>query len=287
MATERSKKSRALQKSAAKRVMLAHPYKPNMHLYKPEQKRKRDISNWWVYDKIDGVRATLEGNKLVSRTGKAFSVPQAYIDELRDHYKDLPLDGELVHSTGKFNETVSIVRDQTKKVSMDYWKNIVYVVFDIVDTSIPFKGREEKLQEYGNTVNSTHLTRNCIITNDETVNTALKEALSRNQEGLILRNPEAPYEYGRSHNLLKVKEFIDEEATVISTYEGEGKHTGRIGGIVCVRDSGEEFRCGSGFTDEQRENPPKVGDKVTIRYFELSKDGIPRFPIFVTVRDYE
>lgn len=41
------------------------------------------------------------------------------------------------------------------------------------------------------------------------------------------------------------------------------------------------------FIDEQRRNPPKIGSKVTFRYQELTNDGIPRFPSFVTARDYE
>ena len=287
MATEKSKKSRALQKDAQKQVMLAHKYNPGMHLYKPTLKRKRDISNWCIYDKIDGVRATLQDRSLVSRTGRKFSVPTDYIEELKDHYGDLALDGELIHVSNKFDTTVSIVRDQTKKNNMHYWKDIVYIVFDIIDTSLPFKGREEKLESLDYTVNTKHLKANAIVTSNDTVNKELTKAIALKKEGLIIRNPEAVYEYGRSHNLLKVKEFSDEEVTVKSIYKGEGKHKGRAGGVVCLRDSGEEFRCGTGFSDEQRENPPKVGDRITVRYFELTKDNIPRFPIYIGVRDYE
>ena len=50
---------------------------------------------------------------------------------------------------------------------------------------------------------------------------------------------------------------------------------------------GTEFRCGTGFTDRQRETPPPVGSVVTVRYFELTPAGVPRFPAFLTVRDYE
>jgi DNA ligase-1 len=59
-----------------------------------------------------------------------------------------------------------------------------------------------------------------------------------------------------------------------------------VGALECLW-NGVAFEVGTGLTDKERENPPTVGSKITFRYQELSTDGVPRFPSFVSARDYE
>jgi len=89
---------------------------------------------------------------------------------------------------------------------------------------------------------------------------------------------------GRTHDLLKVKEFKDDEALVIGYEAGQGRNGARVGALRCRLRSGKEFSCGSGLSDEQRKAPPALGSVVTVKFFELSKDGIPRFPVFLRAR---
>ena len=89
---------------------------------------------------------------------------------------------------------------------------------------------------------------------------------------------------GRTHDLLKVKEFIDDEALVTGHEGGQGRNGGRVGALRCRLRSGKEFSCGSGLSDEQRDAPPAVGSVVTVKFFELTREGIPRFPVFLRVR---
>lgn len=105
-------------------------------------------------------------------------------------------------------------------------------------------------------------------------------------EGVMVRNPDMVYESGRSHNLLKVKEMQDDEAVVVGHIEGNGKHAGRLGAIIC-KYRGTTFKIGTGFTDEERESPPEIGSKVTFAFYELTENNVPRFPIFKAVRVYE
>ena len=100
-------------------------------------------------------------------------------------------------------------------------------------------------------------------------------------EGIMLRHPESKYEEKRSDKLLKVKKFDDSEATVIGYEDGKGRLDGMIGAIKVSLDNGKEFKIGSGFTDKQRRKPPKIGQKVTFKHMGKSKNGIPRFPIFL------
>lgn len=291
MATDRSKKTRALQKKAEENVMLAHKYDPAKHLAIPGS--KKDITDWWIYEKIDGVRAVFhkKDRQLVSRAGNKFYVPEEFIDEI-SFLGDFTFDGELVHSEG-FQTTVSIVKDQSKKVSMDFWDDITYIIFDhqaphmfrhrIENLNTAFKLRSKLmkmphikiLQPLGT------------VKNNKDIASWLKKIQNKDGEGLMLRNPDATYEYGRSHNLLKVKEFIDIEATIIGTEKGEGRNSEWLGALTCKLDNDIEFRCGTGFSDEQRAEKWDIGEVITVRFFEYTEDGKPRFPVFVCRRDYE
>ena len=56
--------------------------------------------------------------------------------------------------------------------------------------------------------------------------------------------------------------------------------------LVCKLKNGSMFKVGSGLSDSQRsyQTAPGVGTVITFKYFELTKDGIPRFPTFLRVR---
>jgi len=99
--------------------------------------------------------------------------------------------------------------------------------------------------------------------------------------GLILRDPNSFYENRRVKSMLKVKRFHDAEATVIKHLKGTGRLSHTTGALEVVNKDGIHFKVGSGFTDKERSKPPKIGSVITYRYFELSKDGFPRFPTFM------
>lgn len=74
----------------------------------------------------------------------------------------------------------------------------------------------------------------------------------------MLRKAGSLYVGKRSDTLLKVKTFFDAEAKVIGYEPGKGKHAGRVGSLKCEMESGKTFNCGTGLTDDQRSDPPKV-----------------------------
>ena len=103
-------------------------------------------------------------------------------------------------------------------------------------------------------------------------------------EGLMLRQPGSIYIQGRSNTLLKVKNFFDAEAIVIDHAAGRGRHQGRMGALICRMESGKQFRVGTGFSDNDRNNPPKIGSIITYRFQELTVSKVPRFPSYVGER---
>jgi len=288
MTTDRSLKAKALADKAKNYVMLAHGYRPDKHVIKDPIKKQVDISGWHVSEKIDGVRAIYDGGTLYSRNGNKLYAPDQFLSLCKTKDK-LTLDGELVHLDG-FQTTVSIVKDQSKKATWEYWSKIIYVVFDYKTTKkITYEDRLTKLKEndLDTTFNISILEPITTVKTEKTIAHQLKIIENKGGEGLILRNPKGLYEVGRSWDLLKVKSFVDVEATVLQHVQGEGKHANRLGKLICKLDNGIEFECGTGFTDEERENPPVIGSTITVKYFDLTDSGKPRFPIFITERSYE
>jgi len=276
-------------------LTLAHTYKD-----------KDDVTGYWVQPKLDGVRATFDGEKLVSRTGKEFHPPSWWVEDLSRLQEEIghPLDGELVchmqiaqwydenfgHwcTIDSFNDVVSTVR---RKEADKRWNEIVLAVFDYVPDEAddtPYRERYEKLWCVEKSRSPSFLVPiegTCV--DDESPDKGwLAEARVRGWEGVMLRNPDAPYERKRTRNLLKVKPIVDEEFTVVDVQAGAGKHEGRMGALVCERD-GETFKVGTGFTDADREQSEWLGKIITVEYFELTPRGVPRHPRFKGVRDYE
>ena len=253
------------------KVMLAHNY------------TDQDISNWWMSEKLDGIRAYWTGEKFLSRTGKEITPPQSFTQEMP---KGIILDGELCAGRNKFNLTSSIVR-KTKDVEKyvdDWTNNITYNVFDTV-CDHPFERRMGILYDTIRNFKFIKIVRQTKVKNQNHLNKELDKVLDKGGEGLMLRQPESMYERKRSKSLLKVKKFHDMEVRIIGYREGTGKYKGMLGSYECETKGGSKFNCGSGLNDDDRVNRLDVGMFITVKYFELSKEGVPRFPIFMRVAE--
>lgn len=237
-----------------------------------------DLTDWWMSEKLDGVRAYWDGEKFLSRQGNEYHAPDWFAEGLPNS----PLDGELWIDRKAFQKTVSIVRRQDKS---DRWKAVRYLVFDAPDVSGTFEERIHYLRDccasIENNFVEVHEHVRCSGTKHLTDELARVETLGG--EGLMLRQPGSSYEMGRSSTLLKVKNFHDAEAEVIGHQAGKGKHKGRLGALLLRLPDGTEFSVGTGFKDNQRENPAPLGSLITFRYQELSDGGVPRFPSFVRI----
>ena len=104
-------------------------------------------------------------------------------------------------------------------------------------------------------------------------------------EGVVVRDGSLDYYTGRDNNALKVKSYVDEECKVISHNKGNGKYKNKLGSLNCKMDNSEIIKIGSGFSDKQRKNPPKINTIITFKYYGLTSKGNPRFPIFLRIRD--
>jgi DNA ligase-1 len=238
-----------------------------------------DLTGSWMSEKLDGVRAYWDGRRFVSRLGNEYFAPAWFTEGL----PPIPLDGELWGGRKKFQRTVSIARRQDQT---DAWRELTFLVFDAPSLDAPFEERlggvRRELRERLPRFAQLHEHHTCEGT--EHLRKELARVESLGGEGLMLREPGSRYEIGRSHTLLKVKTFKDDEARVVAHAAGSGRHKGRLGALVVEMANGTRFNIGTGLSDAERRAPPPIGSVVTFRYQELSDSGVPRFPSFVGAR---
>ena len=256
-------------KETAPPVLLAHSWDG-----------QQDPKGFWMSEKLDGVRAWWDGRAFLSRLGNTYCAPAWFRDGLPDH----PLDGELWLGRKRFQECISIVRRQDES---DDWKGVRFLIFDAPAREEPFEQRLAFLRErFG----EGRLPYARFHEHERCRGVAhLKEELARVEalggEGLMIREAGSLYQAGRSATLLKIKSFFDAEARVVGHLPGAGRHKGRVGALEVELPDGMRFAVGTGLSDKERESPPPVGATITFRYQELSRDGVPRFPSYLGVRD--
>jgi len=247
-------------------VMLAKVYRQH-----------EDVAQFWVSEKLDGVRARWDGRQLISRGGNVFIAPDWFVR----NFPDRPLDGELWMGRGGYEDVVSIVRKQQPH---DGWKAIKFMVFDLPAHGGTFSERVEAMRQLASTPYLDVIEQFRMDSNKALMD-KLDDIAGQGGEGLMLHRQTALYHSGRSDDLLKLKPFEDAEATVIGYKPGKGKNTGLMGAIKVRMDNGKEFYIGSGFTQQQRKDPPLIGSLVTYRYQGFTQAGIPRFAVFVRQRN--
>ncbi|WP_340680942.1 DNA ligase [Paraglaciecola sp.] len=238
-----------------------------------------EVADYWISEKLDGIRAHWDGAALFTRNGHVINTPAWFV-------KDFPsqvLEGELWLAHQRFEQTVSIVlRDNPS----DDWQNIKFMLFDLPQHKGTFSQRLIELQLLVDTVASPYLQLipQFKLASHSQLMFRLDELVAQGAEGLMLHHQDAYYQDGRSANILKLKKYQDAEARVIAHIIGKGKYQSMLGSLLVELDNGLQFKIGSGFSDLQRLEPPQVGTMVTFKYYGLTARGIPRFASFLRVK---
>jgi DNA ligase-1 len=243
--------------------------------------------------KLDGVRCIIDIDGMRSRNGKELiSAPHIHevLKPLFEKYPDLVFDGELyAHKNDgvDFNKIISCVR-KTKPTPNDIIESkqyIQYWIYDLPSHVGTFIERYKTLLELD-------LPECCIIVKTEQTDNKndilayYSDYIADGYEGQMIRVLNSEYENKRSKHLLKHKSFMDDEFEIKGVVEGKGKLTGKIGKLVFDR-----FDSAVNGDHEYLEMLFKRGDligkKATVKYFELTTDGVPRFPKVIAIRDFE
>ncbi|MDP1605893.1 MAG: DNA ligase [Rhodocyclaceae bacterium] len=239
-----------------------------------------DVSQYWVSEKLDGVRAYWDGRQLRFRSGNLIPAPDWFIAALPAH----PLDGELWLGRGSFDRLSGIVR---RNIPDDAeWRQVRYRVFELPDAPGTFSERLQQLQALtANRAPWLQPVEQFRLADAKALKKQLDEVVKGGGEGLMLHRADAHYATGRSAALQKLTPWQDAEARVVAHLPGKGKYADMLGALQVEMPDGRRFALGSGFTDAERRNPPLLGTQVTYRYRELTRQGIPRFARFLRVRE--
>ncbi|MEQ1488789.1 MAG: DNA ligase [Methylotenera sp.] len=240
-----------------------------------------DVTQFLVSEKFDGVRAVWDGKVLHTRAGNEIAAPAWFTK----NFPTTPMDGELWLAHGQFDALSGAVR---KDVPVDEeWRKVSYLVFELPNAAGTFEARAKRIVEIVKKANIVHLkaVTQFRVNNEAALNKRLKQVVAQGGEGLMLHRADALYVTGRSDALLKLKLIYDAEATVVAYTDGRGKYSGKLGALVVETPEGVRFKLGTGLSDAQRENPPKIGSLVTYTYRDKTKTGKPKFASFLRVRN--
>jgi DNA ligase-1 len=251
---------------------------------------------------VDDLSGQLTENVVVaySRTGKEWKNIDHILFNLKPWFALNPnviLDGELYNHDLKddFEKIISLVRKQ-KPDDIDMLESADMVQFhcyDIIDETMSFAMRNEFIKQAVPRNHCVHHVPTTKIVCDDDAQEMHKVNLNCGFEGSILRTNDV-YACKRSHNLRKFKDFSDAEALIIGYVDGKGKREGTLGKFIMQDDEGVEFGCppGKGYTYAQLKDilnniGDYIGERATFTYFERTKAGSYRHPLFKCIRNYE
>lgn len=264
-------------------VMLAYPFEERRLATWPKP--------WIVQPKYDGIRAraicTKGDTTIYSSTGLEIMTVPHIVAELNE-IDVVILDGELyLPDTHNFQELSSLV--SRKSIHPDH-ERVKFMVFD----SISQANQLRRILNAGFAIDGLkHSIKSPLGLCEDMfgIEYTLNELTEQGYEGIILRNPTASYVDRRSTNMMKWKPRRADLYRVVGSQEEvsiQGEPKQALGALVVVDDDGRQFNVGTGFTREQRNRlwrhrDELVGRLVRVKYQALTKDKIPRFPVFAEV----
>jgi len=275
--------------------MLAKDY--NDHPITP----KEYAEGVYCQPKLDGMRCIAKKDGLWSRQGKPIiSCPHILeaLSPIFDLYPGLILDGEIYNHQLKddFNKIMSLAK-QSKPTPEDLKQSELLIQYHIYDCLLlepdktPFFGRMEflaglffdKIVEEG----ILHLVETSHIPHQRTLDALYEQYIGQGYEGQIVRH-NSPYANKRTNKLLKRKEFQDAEFDIVQIEEGSGNRSGMAGAITYKLPDGRLFRSGikggvDYYTKLLIDAESYIGGQGTVKFFQYTPDGVPRFPVTVAV----
>lgn len=265
--------------------MLAHPF----------TKRKHNIVYpAFVQPKLDGVRCfakKVDENtiRFTSRKGKVYDTLDHLVPALLKCMKigDI-LDGEIYIHGKTFQHIVRLVKKLRPESA-----TLQFHIYDLAIEGVEYYNRMTKLWRIvGDKYPELVFTETKEVLIEDGIYQWHDNWVKQGYEGVIIRNQSGLYKFdNRSADLQKYKEFIDEEFEIVGGESGTGLHEMCVI-FTCKNKAGKTFNVyPRGSLQARRDmfgNLAKlVGKSLTVRYQQLSEDGVPIFPIGIVVRDYE
>ena len=241
----------------------------------------------YVQPKLNGMRMLFDGENGWSRGNKEV-IPEV-IQHLKFDTGGFILDGELMLPNNLLlQESMKAIKKYRPELS----PQLLYHVYDIVDDDLPYIKRHQLIMDIcHNAPKNVKIVKTVRADDESQVMHLHKLFVQDGFEGTMVRDPAEVYEIGkRSYSLLKLKDFTDAEYRIVDVVDGDGSDVG-LAIFELETDSGARFNCRPEGSQENRAELFKnrrslLGKYLTVRYFELSKDGIPIFPVGVSIREW-
>ena len=272
------------------KAMLAHKYNEDKADYPA-----------FIQPKLDGVRCLFTAKGAFSRANNQFMNVEHIEQALKPFFAKNPtavLDGELYNHGLKddFEKIISLVKKKkpTDSDKAEAAELVQYHVYDVASMTIaPYSLRFNFIQDLTYTYPICKVDTQVALDFDEAVKMH-KKNLKLGYEGSIYRTFEGRYKGTRSWDLMKFKDFHDDEATIVGYEIGQGKREGTLGKFIMMDDDGNEFGCppGKGYNYKDLANilnniTDYIGERATFTYFERTKAGSYRHPHYKCLRNYE
>ena len=260
--------------------MLAQKYEKYSHLC--------FVNPTFIQPKLDGLRCINSDGTMMSRNGKPFVT----VDHLTQEVAIL--DGELYSHDyhDDFNKIVSLVK-KTKPTEDDIQECqsiIEFWAYDLPEHDGVFSERYAELKKVVKTLKNKQIkvVPTYQVHSEEDIQKYHEQFLEEGYEGSIIRVDIAPYENKRSKQLLKKKDFYDGEFTIVDVEEGKGNRAGTAGNLLLELPDGRHFgatlRGSRQWVRSVLENRKNlIGKTATIKYFQETPDGIPRFGVAIQI----
>jgi len=233
---------------------------------------------WCMSEKFDGVRAIWTSTELKTRTGSTIKAPEWFVSRLpRDH----GLDGELWLGHGRFDEVNTMFRSAND----ERWHEAKYMVFDLLDPLTihdPYCDRYRLLQKL-DLRPPLVLVKQQPIDSLEHATNYLHLVVDQGGEGIVVRDPDAAYMPNkRPAHIRKWKLAKRGTGVVVGHVPGRGRLKGCVGSMVVeASDGGKRFYLAN---SEGCRGHKAIGSTVHYKFMELTKHGVPRHPVMVTVK---
>lgn len=282
--------------------------------------KPKDLKGQWFWEpKLDGGRCVAiippKGGRVVlkSRTGKEwinFESVRLALQKVCDNRKFDAIqyvDGEVVSYVNGKIDFQSIQKTMLRKDGVEIG-DLKFVIFDAAmeeewkTPKKPYIGRLSDALDVASHAdflgvgNKVDLIRAEEVTDPtpEVLREMCAKKVEEGFEGGILRKRAEPVINKRHKSLIKVKLFQDGEAEITGTAElqREGKGDNTLGALVCKTAEGVAFEVGSGFTAAERDYLWSIrntlpGQFENFKFFELTRDRVPRLPIHRSLRSVD
>ncbi len=278
------------------KAMLAHKYNEDKADYPA-----------YIQPKLDGVRCLFTKDGAFSRAGNQFMNVEHIEYDLKpvfNRYPNLILDGELYNHGLKddFEKIISLVRKKkpTKDNRIEAAQQVQYHMYDVA--SFPNATYTWRMGFINRLTDSSMVrTSNCLVITESKVALDLDDAMAFHNknlqlgyEGSMYRTLDGYYKGTRSWDLMKFKDFHDDEAVIVGYETGKGKRQGTLGKFIMQDDEGIEFGCPPGKGYDYKDLAGMldnvhdyIGQRATFTYFQRTKAGSYRHPHYKCLRNYE